>query len=114
MKANLEVEILKILLSKPHRTDISVRQIAKKLDRPSSHVFYYLKKMTEQGILTKEEVGDKGYYKPQAIFGRDVNRTMKLLDEVAENIEDSTDEAVTNCIRLFLKLWRNEWCPKHL
>lgn len=104
MKSNLEVEILKILLSPPYGDDISVRQIAKKLGRPSSHIFYYLKKMHRQGILTKEEVGDKGFYKPQAILGRDIKQTLKLLRLIAEDIQEPTGEKVANCLRVFLQM----------
>lgn len=104
MKANLEIEILKILLMKPHRTDISIRDIAKKLDRPPSHIFYYLKKMCREGILTKEEAGDKGYYKPQPIFGRDVQKTLECLRIISDQLEEPTDSKLSNCLRVFLEL----------
>ena len=104
VKADLKVEILKILLKKPHGTDISIRQIGKKLNRPSSHIHYYLKKMHEQGVLTREEEGDKVIYKPQAIFGRDIKVTFKLLSQISSNIDDATDSKLANCISLFLKL----------
>ena len=104
MKSNLEVDILKILLSPPYEEDISVRQIAKKLNRPSSHIFYYLKKMHRQGILTKEEVGDRGFYKPQPIFGCDIEQTLHCLKMLAVDIQEPTGEKVANCIRVFLKI----------
>ena len=104
MKYNLEVEILKILLAPPHGEDVSIRQIAKKLGRPSSHIFYYLKKMHQQGILTKEEVGDKGFYKPQPIFGREIKQTLYCLRMLAGDIREPTGEKVANCIRVFLQM----------
>ena len=104
VKADLEVEILKILLSKPHKTYISIRQIGKKLNRPSSHIHYYLKKMHNQGILTKEEEDDKISYKPQAIFGRNIETTFGLLSQISVNIDEATDSKLANCISLFLKL----------
>lgn len=102
MPNDLEVDILKTLLK--HREDISIRQLAKKLGRPSSHVFYYLKKMAQNGILTKEESGTRGYYKPQPIFGRDVETTIKMLSNIANNIDEATDEKLANCIAIFIKL----------
>jgi len=116
---DLEVEILKLLLKPPHGTDISIRQIAKKLHRPSSHIFYYLKRMTEKGILTKEESGGRGYYKPQAMFGREVEATQNMLlricasARVCDNVEslDLVDEKLANCIVMFLKLHGLQ-CPR--
>lgn len=104
VKSDLEVEILKILLKKPHGTDISIRQIGKKLNRPSSHIHYYLKKMHEQGVVTKEEEGDRVSYKPQAIFGRDIETTFKLLSQISVNVDEATDNKLARCISLFLKL----------
>lgn len=103
-KVNLEVEILKILLKKPYGTDISIRQIGKKLNRPSSHIHYYLKKMHTQGVLTREEEGDRVSYKPQAIFGRDVESTFELLSKISSNVDEATDSKLASCISLFLKL----------
>lgn len=105
MPNDLEVDILKILLKPPHREDISIRQIAKKLRRPSSHIFYYLKKMTRDGILTKEESGERGYYKLQPIFGCEVETTIKMLSTIANNINEATDEKLANCITIFIKLY---------
>lgn len=104
MKSDLDVEILKILLAPPHGEDISIRQIAKKLNRPSSHIFYYLKKMHQQGILTKEEVGDKGFYKPQPIFGREIEHTLHYLKMLSKEIQYPTGEKIANCVRVFLQM----------
>ena len=99
----LEIDIIKILLSPPYEEDTSVRKIAKKLNRPVSHIFYYLKKMHKEGILVKEEyVRGSGCYTPHAIFVDNVEETKALLRKVAEGIEDSSEEKLANCIRLFL------------
>ena len=105
MKRNLELEILKILLTPPYEYDVSVRQIANKLDRPVSHIHYYLKKMTAQGILIREgnERGS-GLYMPQDIFDCSVETTKKRLRKIAEEIEAPTNIKLANCIRLFLEL----------
>lgn len=104
VKTDLEVEILKLLLKKPYGTYISIRQIGKKLNRPSSHIHYYLKKMHTQGVLTREEEGDRVSYKPQAIFGRDVEATFELLSKISVNIDEADDSKLACCISLFLKL----------
>ena len=104
MKSDLEVEILKILLSPPFE-DTSVRKIAKKLNRPVSHIFYYLKKMHNQGILTKEEyVRGSGIYTPNDIFADNIESTKTLLKKIAKGIEDSSEDKLANSIRLFLKI----------
>ena len=106
MKSNLDVEILKILLSPPFEEDTSVRKIAKKLNRPVSHVFYYLKKMHKQGILIKEEyVRGSGLYTPNAIFADNTESTKTLLRKIAKGIEDPSEDKLANSIRLFLKIY---------
>jgi len=105
LNSKLEVEILKILLSPPFEEDTSVRKIAKKLNRPASHIFYYLKKMHKQGILIKEEFArGSGYYIPNAIFDENIEVTKEMLRKIAEGIEDSTEDKIANCLRVFLKM----------
>ena len=102
---SLEVEILKTLLSESFQEDISVRKIAKKLDRPVSHIFYYLKKMHKQGILIKDEhLSGFVRYIPNDIFDTDIEISKKLLRNIAEGIEDCTENKLANCISLFLKI----------
>ena len=104
---NLEIEILKILLTPPHEEDTSVRKIAKKLNRPASHIFYYLKKLTKEGILIKEEFArGSGYYVPNDIFINNIESTKELLRKIAEKIEDISEEKLSNCIRAFLRINR--------
>jgi len=104
LNSKLETEILKILLSPPHEEDTTVRKIAKKLDCPVSHVFYYLKKMAKQGILIKEEyVRGSGCYTPHAIFTDNIETTKTMLRKISKGIDDSTEDKLANCIRLFLK-----------
>ena len=106
MTSDLEVEILKILLSPPLEEDTSVRKIAKKLNRPASHIFYYLKKMTKQGILIKEEyVRGSGCYTPNAIFVDNIESTKTMLRKISEGIEDSSEDKLADSIRLFLKIY---------
>ena len=89
---SLELDILKILLAPPYEEDTSVRKIAKKLDRPVSHVFYYLKKMHKQGVLIKEEyVRGSGCYTPNAIFTDNVEATKDLLRKISEGIENISE-----------------------
>ena len=105
LNSKLEIKILKLLLSPPHEEDTSVRKIAKKLNRPASHIFYYLKKMHKEGILIKEEFArGSGYYVPNDIFISNIENTKGLLEKIAEGIEDSSEEKLANCIRAFLKI----------
>ena len=100
----LERDILKILLSPPYEEDTSVRKIAKKLNHPVSHIFYYLKKMAKQGILIKEEyVRGSGCYTPQSIFTDNIESTKDLLRKISEGIDTPSKDKIANCIRLFLK-----------
>ncbi|GAG43812.1 unnamed protein product, partial [marine sediment metagenome] len=48
---DIRLEIMRILLNQDE--DISVRGIARRLELPSGHIFYHLKKMVEMGLLEK-------------------------------------------------------------
>jgi len=85
--------------------DLSVREIARRLDRPSGHVFYHLKKLHEMGILTKEEIGDRVYYTPQAIFTEEIDNVLEALQKLSELIEDPDETKIANCVNLFLKCY---------
>lgn len=102
-KNDLRLQIMKLLL-KPGE-DLSVREIARRLDRPSGHVFYHLKKLHEMGVLTKEEVEDRVYYSPQAIFTERIEEVFETLMELSELISDSNESKIANCVTIFLKCY---------
>jgi len=85
--------------------DLSVREIARRLDRPSGHVFYHLKRLHEMGILTKEEIKDKVYYTPQAIFTEEIDKVLETLMELSDLIEDPNESKIANCVTMFLKCY---------
>ena len=85
--------------------DLSVREIARRLDRPSGHVFYHLKKLFDMGILKREEIEDKVYYTPQEIFTSNIDITLETLIELSKLIEDKNGEIIANCITMFLKCY---------
>ncbi len=87
--------------------DLSVREIARKLDRPSGHVFYHLKKLHEMGILTREEIDDRVYYTPQAIFTEEIEGVLETLMELSDLIDDSNESKIANCITMFLKCYNS-------
>ena len=66
MAQDLRLEIMLLLLNSDD--DISVREIARRLNRPVGHVFYHLKRLYELGILTRNEVDGRVYYSPQKLF----------------------------------------------
>lgn len=102
-KSDLRLQIMKLLL-KPGE-DLSVREIARRLDRPSGHVFYHLKKLYDMGVLTKEEVDDRVYYSPQAIFTERIEEVFETLMELSELISDSNESKIANCVNIFLKCY---------
>lgn len=87
--------------------DLSVREIARRLDRPSGHVFYHLKKLHEMGILTREEIDDRVYYTPQAIFTDEIDNVLETLMELSDLIEDPNEAKISNCITMFLKCYNS-------
>ena len=87
--------------------DLSVREIARRLDRPSGHVFYHLKKLHEMGIMTKEEIEDRVYYTPQAIFTEDIDDVLETLMELSELIDDPDETKIANCVTMFLKCYNS-------
>jgi len=87
--------------------DLHVREIARRLDRPSGHVFYHLKKLHEMGILIKEEIDDRVYYTPQAIFTEEIDDVLETLMELSDLIDDPNDMKIANCIKMFLKCYNS-------
>jgi len=85
--------------------DLSVREIARRLDRPSGHVFYHLKRLHEMGILMKEEIEDRVYYTPQAIFTEKIDNVLETLMELSELIDDPNVKKIANCVTMFLKCY---------
>ena len=100
---DIKLEIMRILLNQDE--DISVRGIARRLDLPSGHIFYHLKKMVEMGLLEKQEVNDKMYYTPQKIFTDEIGDTMNKLSEISGNIDELDYVKLSNCIAMFLKCY---------
>jgi len=100
---DIRLQIMRLLLDTGE--DLSVREIARRLDRPSGHVFYHLKKLHEMGILIKEEIGDRVYYTPQAIFTEEIDNVLEALLKLSELIEDPNETKISNCVTLFLKCY---------
>jgi len=99
----IRLQIMRLLLDTGE--DLSVREIARRLDRPSGHVFYHLKKLHEMGILKKEEIEDRVYYTPQAIFTEEIDNVLETLLKLSELIEDPNETKIANCVNLFLKCY---------
>lgn len=102
---DIKLEIMRILLNQDE--DISIRGIARRLDLPSSHIFYHLKKMVEMGILTKDRIEDKIFYVPQKIFTGNITDTMRQIHEISVNIDEPDPTKLANCIVMFLKCYPN-------
>ncbi len=111
-KNNLRLQIMKLLLEPAE--DLSVREIARRLDRPSGHVFYHLKKLHEMGILTREEVEDRVYYTPQAIFTEEIDAVLENLLNLSELIEDSNEIKIANCVTMFLRCYNSAHRSKQI
>jgi len=99
----IRLQIMRLLLDTGE--DISVREIARRLDRPSGHVFYHLKRLHEMGVLTREEIDDRVYYTPQAIFTDEIDNVLEALLKLSELIDDPNETKIANCITLFLKCY---------
>ncbi len=102
---DIRLQIMRLLLDTGE--DLAVREIARRLDRPSGHVFYHLKRLHEMGILTREEVEDRVYYAPQAIFTEDVDNVLDALMELSELINDPSEKKIANCITMFLECYNS-------
>jgi len=102
---NIRLQIMRLLLDAGE--DLSVREIARQLDRPSGHVFYHLKRLHEMGILTKEEIGDRVYYTPQAIFTEKVDSVLETLMELSDLIDDPNETKIANCVTMFLECYNS-------
>ncbi len=100
---NIRLQIMRLLLDTGE--DLSVREIARRLDRPSGHVFYHLKRLNEMGILTKEEIEDRVYYTPQAIFTEEIDKVLEVLMELSDLIADPNEAKIANCVTMFLQCY---------
>lgn len=100
---DIRLQIMRLLLDTGE--DISVREIARRLNRPLGHVFYHLKRLHEMGILKREEVEDRVYYTPQAIFTDEIDDVLETLMELSELIDDPNETKIANCLTMFLKCY---------
>jgi len=102
---DIRLQIMKLLLDPGE--DLSVREIARRLDRPSGHAFYHLKKLHEMGILTREEIDDRVYYTPQAIFTDEIDDVLETLMELSDLIVDPNETKIANCVTMFLRCYNS-------
>lgn len=102
---NIRLQIMRLLLDTGE--DLSVREIARRLDRPSGHVFYHLKRLHEMGILTKEEIEDRVYYTPQAIFTEKIDNVLETIMELSDLIDDPNETKIANCVTMFLECYNS-------
>ncbi len=109
---DIRLQIMQLLLEPAE--DLSVREIARRLDRPPGHVFYHLKKLHEMGILTREEIDDRVYYTPQAIFTEERNEVLETLLKLSDLIADSNEIKIANCVTMFLRCYNSDQCSKLL
>ena len=100
---DIRLQIMRLLLNKEE--DLSVREIARRLERPSGHVFYHLKRLYEMGILTRDQIDERVYYTPQMLFTEDVEGVLETLMGLNELIDDSDEKKISNCIVMFLKCY---------
>ena len=100
---DIRLQIMRLLLDTGE--DLSVREIARRLDRPSGHVFYHLKRLHEMGILKREKVEKQVYYTPQAIFTDEIDNVLDTLMELSELIDDPNETKIANCVTMFLQCY---------
>ena len=90
--------------------DLSVREIARRLGRPSGHVFYHLKRLYKRGVLTREQIEDKVYYTPQAIFTEEIDESLEALMELSKLITEPDEKKIANCLSMFLQCYDSLGC----
>ncbi len=105
---DIRLQIMQLLLEPAE--DLSGREIARRLDKPSSHIFYHIKKLHEMGILTREEIDDRVYYTPQAIFTDEIDDVLETLMDLSDLIDDSNEKKIANCVTMFLKCYNSTGC----
>jgi len=105
---DIQLQIMKLMLNTGE--DISVREIARRLDRPSGHVFYHLKRLYERGVLTREQIEDKVYYTPQAIFTEEIDDSLEALMELSTLISEPDEKKIANCLTMFLRCYDSLGC----
>jgi len=100
---DIRLQIMQLLLNTGE--DLSIREIARRLDLTSGHIFYHLKKLSEMGIVKKEIIEDRIYYTPKEIFTINIDETIDTIIELNKLIEADNGEIIANCITMFLKCY---------
>ena len=103
MAQDLRLEIMRLLLNSDN--DISVREIARRIDRPVGHVFYHLKRLHELGICTRTEIDGLVYYAPQDLFTEDIDETLDILSGLSRLINEADGDKISHCVSMFLKCY---------
>ena len=100
---DIRLQIMRLLLNTGE--DLSIREIARRLDLTSGHIFYHLKKLSEMGILKKELIENQIFYTPQNIFTSNIDETLNTIIELSKLIEADNGETISNCVMMFLKCY---------
>ena len=103
MAQDLQLEIMRLLLNSDD--DISVREIARRIDRPIGHVFYHLKRLNKLGILTRNQVDDRVFYEPQELFTEKIDETLEVLMGLSKLIDEPDGDKIAYCVTMFLKCY---------
>ena len=85
--------------------ELHVREIARRLHKPSSHIMYWLKKLVTLGVVVREDVEGKTYYTPQPLFTENIEDTLKSLHKINRKVKNGTLEKTANCIIYFLQCY---------
>jgi predicted transcriptional regulator len=99
-QGDVRLKIMLLLLNTGE--DLSVREIARRLDIPVGHVFYHLKKLHENGVLVREQMEEKVFYTPQELFVNGIDDTLELLNKISLKLNNSDWHSLSHCITMFL------------
>ena len=105
---DIQLQIMKLMLNTGE--DLSVREIARRLGRPSGHVFYHLKRLYERGVLTRDQMEGRVYYTPQALFTEEIEDSLDTIMELSSLITEPNDKKISNCITMFLQCYDSIGC----
>lgn len=100
---DVRLAIIRLLLSSGE--DLAVHDMARKLKKPPSQVFYHLGKLVEWGVLIREETEDRVYYGLQPIFTEHTEETKQTLAHFAEHVKDPDDWVIAQCLFHFLQVY---------
>ncbi len=101
---DIKYRILKLILETGE--DLSIREIARRLDVSVNKVHYHVQAMEKQGAMYSETLNGQKYYLPQPLFRyQHIQESLELIRQLSAKITDGDHKKLANSLTLFIQLY---------